>query len=372
MPWPPCGPCWSAPRPARRQLSLLPSALCGADAQTAAPGGAGRLRPGHAVNPNNHARDGGRASSEMEIEAVSEIAAMFGWKDQFLGHLTSSGTIANLEALWVAGRCAEGPERDQDDAGRLRERAPKRILASDQAHYTHSASRRCCGWTLPRCRTDDRGRMDLAVLEDELRKGDVGDRRSHVGHDGDRSRRSASGDPGSGAEIRFARARGRGLRRLFQADSGSAGRTSAAGISPSSIRPTRLSSIRTNTACNPTAAAASSSATPAWAGFTSTTRPIRTSLPASCTWARSAWSARARARQRWRCGQRSSCCRWCQAANLRRGLSSRPPRRAGTRPARPRGPRFVPLAAGQPELDIVVWKAASADAGMPRRCAVAL
>ena len=27
------------------------------------------------INPNNHARDGGRASSAMEIEAVAEIAA---------------------------------------------------------------------------------------------------------------------------------------------------------------------------------------------------------------------------------------------------------------------------------------------------------
>jgi tyrosine decarboxylase / aspartate 1-decarboxylase len=43
------------------------------------------------INPNNHARDGGRASSEMEIEAVREIAGMFGWTE-FLGHLTSSGT----------------------------------------------------------------------------------------------------------------------------------------------------------------------------------------------------------------------------------------------------------------------------------------
>jgi hypothetical protein len=30
------------------------------------------------LNPNNHARDGGRASSEMEIEAVRQIAGMFG------------------------------------------------------------------------------------------------------------------------------------------------------------------------------------------------------------------------------------------------------------------------------------------------------
>ena len=72
------------------------------------------------INPNNHARDGGRASSEMEIEAVRQIAGVFGWSE-FLGHLTSSGTLANLEALWVAGQLAPG----------------KRILASEQAHYTH-------------------------------------------------------------------------------------------------------------------------------------------------------------------------------------------------------------------------------------------
>ncbi len=32
------------------------------------------------VNPNNHALDGGRASSRMEKEAVAEIARMFGWQ----------------------------------------------------------------------------------------------------------------------------------------------------------------------------------------------------------------------------------------------------------------------------------------------------
>jgi glutamate/tyrosine decarboxylase-like PLP-dependent enzyme len=72
------------------------------------------LKPPHAVarlayslamyiNPNNHALDGGRATSELEKEAVSEIVAMFGWKE-FLGHLCGGGTMANLEALWVAGQ----------------------------------------------------------------------------------------------------------------------------------------------------------------------------------------------------------------------------------------------------------------------------
>jgi len=49
------------------------------------------------INPNNHALDGGRASSQMEKEATAQMAAMFGWQT-FLGHLTSGGTMANLEA----------------------------------------------------------------------------------------------------------------------------------------------------------------------------------------------------------------------------------------------------------------------------------
>src|SRR3989454_1935138 len=55
------------------------------------------------LNPNNHALDGGRASSAMEKEAVAEIARMFDW-DAHLGHLCSGGTMANLEALWIAGQ----------------------------------------------------------------------------------------------------------------------------------------------------------------------------------------------------------------------------------------------------------------------------
>src|SRR3974390_711635 len=72
------------------------------------------------INPNNHALEGGRATSAMEKEAVAAIAVMFGWREH-LGHLCSGGTMANLEALWVAGQLAPG----------------KRILASEQAHYTH-------------------------------------------------------------------------------------------------------------------------------------------------------------------------------------------------------------------------------------------
>src|ERR1700726_2889315 len=72
------------------------------------------------INPNNHALDGGRATSAMEREAVAEIASMFGW-ETFLGHLCGGGTIANLEALWVAGQLRPG----------------RAVAASAQAHYTH-------------------------------------------------------------------------------------------------------------------------------------------------------------------------------------------------------------------------------------------
>jgi tyrosine decarboxylase/aspartate 1-decarboxylase len=109
------------------------------------------------INPNNHARDGGRASSEMEIEAVHEIAAMFGWSEH-LGHLTSSGTIANLEALWVAGQLAPG----------------KRIVGSEQAHYTHRRISSVLKLEYSEIKADGRGRMSLEALQAELVKGDVG------------------------------------------------------------------------------------------------------------------------------------------------------------------------------------------------------
>lgn len=111
------------------------------------------------INPNNHARDGGRASSAMEIEAVAQIAAMFGWAaGGFLGHLTSSGTLANLEALWIAGQIRPG----------------KRILGSEQAHYTHQRISAVLQLPFTAVPADRRGRLDLDALEAEAGKGDVG------------------------------------------------------------------------------------------------------------------------------------------------------------------------------------------------------
>src|SRR3989442_9092895 len=54
------------------------------------------------INPNNHALDGGRATSAMEKEAVAEIAGRFGGKN-FRGHCCGGRRDGRLAAPWVSG-----------------------------------------------------------------------------------------------------------------------------------------------------------------------------------------------------------------------------------------------------------------------------
>jgi glutamate/tyrosine decarboxylase-like PLP-dependent enzyme len=128
------------------------------------------LKPPHAIaaeayamamllNPNNHALDGGPATAAMEREVVAKLAAMVGYDPaSALGHLTSSGTIANLEALWVAREL----------------HLDKAIASSASAHYTHA---RMCGVlgvrhisvpALPN------GRMNIGALKTALIRNQIG------------------------------------------------------------------------------------------------------------------------------------------------------------------------------------------------------
>ena len=112
------------------------------------------------VNPNNHALDGGPATAAMEKEVVAQLAAMFGFPaaPAHLGHLTSSGTIANLEALWVA-----------------RQTHPSLGIAySAQAHYTHGRMCGLLGVQGHSVDVDAAGRMDLDALVELLDAGQVG------------------------------------------------------------------------------------------------------------------------------------------------------------------------------------------------------
>ena len=109
------------------------------------------------INPNNHALDGGRASSAMEKEAVADLAKMIGW-DTHLGHLCGGGTMANLEALWIASQLHPG----------------KAVLASTQAHYTQQRITGVLKIPFETIPCDKRGRMDIPALARRLAAGGVG------------------------------------------------------------------------------------------------------------------------------------------------------------------------------------------------------
>jgi glutamate/tyrosine decarboxylase-like PLP-dependent enzyme len=109
------------------------------------------------VNPNNHALDGGPATARMEKEVVASLASMFGF-EQHLGHLTSSGTIANLEALFVARETHPG----------------KGIAHSADAHYTHGRMSHVLGMESHAVPTTAEGTMDLDALASLLATGRIG------------------------------------------------------------------------------------------------------------------------------------------------------------------------------------------------------
>jgi glutamate/tyrosine decarboxylase-like PLP-dependent enzyme len=109
------------------------------------------------INPNNHALDGGPATARMEKEVVAQLAAMFGYSGH-LGHLTSSGTIANLEALFVARQIHPG----------------QAVAHSADAHYTHGRMCHLLGVDAVAVPTAADGTMDLQALEELLRGGRIG------------------------------------------------------------------------------------------------------------------------------------------------------------------------------------------------------
>jgi glutamate/tyrosine decarboxylase-like PLP-dependent enzyme len=171
---------WQEPAPGHPALELDPARFESAWAEFSArmagnypfhhPRYAGQmLKPPHPVaiaaytaainvNTNNHALDGGPATSAMEKEVVRDLGAMFGLPDDALGHLTASGTIANLEALWIARELHPG----------------KAIVHGANAHYTHSRMGQVLRATTLEAPVDADGRIDLDAVEALCRTGDVG------------------------------------------------------------------------------------------------------------------------------------------------------------------------------------------------------
>jgi glutamate/tyrosine decarboxylase-like PLP-dependent enzyme len=110
------------------------------------------------INPNNHALDGGPPTSQMEKEVVADLADMLGLPDETLGHLTGGGTVANLEALWVA-----------------RELHPDQAVAvAENAHYTHGRMGDVLDVEVVPVPADAHGRIDLDALDRVLEQHAIG------------------------------------------------------------------------------------------------------------------------------------------------------------------------------------------------------
>ena len=245
------------------------------------------------VNPNNHALDGGPATARMEKEAVAQLARMFGLPAH-LGHLTTSGTIANLEALYVA-----------------RELHPGRGIAySAEAHYTHARMCGVLGVEGTPVAVDAAGRLDPGALDALLARGTVG------------TVVATAGTTGLGAidpvhEV-LAVARSRGVRVHVDAAYGGfftllAGAPGPAGLDEAPWRAiAECDSVVVDPhkhGLQPYGCGAVLFRDPESGASTCTTPPTPTSPPTSCTSARSASSAPARGRPPPRCGSRSGCCR---------------------------------------------------------------
>lgn len=103
------------------------------------------------VNPNNHALDGGPPTSALEKECINKLAGMIGYDTPFLGHLTSGGTIANLEALFVARELHPG----------------KAVAATANAHYTHQRMCKLLNIPFIRIPVNPEGVPDLAFIRNQ-------------------------------------------------------------------------------------------------------------------------------------------------------------------------------------------------------------
>lgn len=104
-------------------------------------------------NPNNHAYEGGPVTTDMEMEVIQTLLSLCGYKSGW-GHLSSGGSLANLEALWAV--------RDYNKKGY--------VLFSEVSHYSWKRICKILGIkTYAEIQVDKNFRMDLNQLEKFLK-----------------------------------------------------------------------------------------------------------------------------------------------------------------------------------------------------------
>jgi hypothetical protein len=70
-------------------------------------------------NPNNVTLEASPITTRYEMEVARQLAGLMGYSGETWGHITSGGTIANFEALWVARNLKFFPIAARDAARRL-------------------------------------------------------------------------------------------------------------------------------------------------------------------------------------------------------------------------------------------------------------
>ena len=67
-------------------------------------------------NPNNVTLEASPITTRYEMEVARQLAGLMGYSGETWGHITSGGTIANFEALWVARNLKYFPIAARDAA----------------------------------------------------------------------------------------------------------------------------------------------------------------------------------------------------------------------------------------------------------------
>jgi glutamate/tyrosine decarboxylase-like PLP-dependent enzyme len=122
-----------------------------------------------ALNSNVTSWRSSPAATEIEREVVRWLAALIGYSREGDGLLTSGGSMANLNALYVAHRAQAGS--DASRAGLWNTTAPMTIYASSQVHLSIPKAADVLGLGREQVRlveTDERYRLDARRLREAI------------------------------------------------------------------------------------------------------------------------------------------------------------------------------------------------------------
>ncbi|HEY0407739.1 MAG TPA: pyridoxal-dependent decarboxylase [Pyrinomonadaceae bacterium] len=122
-----------------------------------------------ALNSNVTSWRSSPAATEIEREVIRWLAALIGYSREGDGLLTSGGSMANLNALYVAHRAQAGS--DASRAGLWNTTAPMTIYASSQVHLSIPKAADVLGLGREQVRlveTDERYRLDARRLREAI------------------------------------------------------------------------------------------------------------------------------------------------------------------------------------------------------------